>query len=133
MDYNDSSIRQLPFSLEAEQAVLGSVLIDPECFSDVASALKTEYFYSQINREIFITMQDIFLSSTGTTIDHVTLTGRLISKSLFKDEQECVTYLRVLANSVPSSSNVGDYVKIVRDKYLLRCLIDICGQVSEQA
>ncbi|MBO4769800.1 MAG: replicative DNA helicase [Clostridia bacterium] len=132
MDYNDKSIRKLPFSLEAEQAVLGSVLIDPECFPDVATALKTDFFYADVNREIFTAMQDLYLSD-AKTIDHVTLTGRLTAKKLFDSEQECVSYLRVLANSVPSSSNVRDYTKIVRDKYLLRCLIDICGETSEQA
>lgn len=127
----ERGIKRLPFSLEAEQAVLGCILVDPECFSDVSSVISSDCFYAEITREIFIVMQELFLSSK--TIDVVTLTSTLISKELFSSEQECITYLRVLTGSVPSSSNAKDYAQIVKGKHLLRTLINECDEITENA
>ena len=64
-------IRKMPFSLEAEQSVLGSILIDPECFPEIASMLKSDDFYLESHAAIYLAMQDLFLQSR--TIDVVTL------------------------------------------------------------
>ena len=68
--------RKMPYSLEAEQSVLGSILIDPESFADIASIMDAEDFYTPDHREIYRAMQDLFLANR--TIDLVTLLDALI-------------------------------------------------------
>lgn len=68
-------IKKMPFSLEAEQSVLGSILIDPECFPEIASQLKATTSISNRHAQIYLAMQDLFLQNR--TIDVVTLTTLL--------------------------------------------------------
>ncbi len=123
-------IRKLPFSLEAEQAVLGSVLIDPEKITDVATMISSEDFYLEEHKSIFSAMQKLSLQSRE--IDPVVLMDCLVQEGVYDIEQS-KKYIRTIAEIVPSSSNIKDYAKIVKDKSLLRQLIGVCGEITDTA
>ena len=122
--------RKLPCSLEAEQAVLGSILINPECISELSGIMSGDDFYLETHRDIYAAMQDMFLRSKQ--IDLVTLIDALVSNDTF-DEKEGKNYIKVIASIVPSAANVKDYAKLVADKAALRRLIEACGDISDTA
>ena len=124
-------IKKMPFSLEAEQSVLGSILIDPECFAEIASQLKSEDFYLDSHAQIYLAMQDLFLQNR--TIDVVTLIDSLVKRGVYDSDDDGKKYIKLIAEVVPSAANVKDYAKIVRDKCILRRLIEACGEISESA
>lgn len=127
---NDNITRKLPFSLEAEQAVLGSVLIDPEKITDVATLISGEDFYLEEHRSIFSAMQKLSLQSRD--IDPVVLMDALVQEGVYDIEQS-KKYIRTIADIVPSSSNVKDYATIVKNKSLLRQLINVCSDITDTA
>ena len=124
-------IRKMPVSLEAEQSVLGSILIDPECFPEIASMLKSDDFYLESHAAIYLAMQDLFLQSR--TIDVVTLIDALVKNGVYGTGDEGRKYIKIIAEIVPSAANVKDYAKIVRDKNILRRLIGVCSEISDTA
>lgn len=124
------STRKLPFSLEAEQSVLGSILIDPETFNLIAGILKSDDFYLDEHMQIFLAMQDLYLQNRS--IDVVTLIDTLIHRGVY-DENSARSYIKLIAEVVPSHNNAGDWAKIVKDNSLLRHLISACDEITEQA
>lgn len=126
----ENSQRKLPFSLEAEQSVLGSILIDPEKISEIATLLATEDFYLKEHQEIFSAMQKLFLQSKD--IDPVLLMNALVQEGVY-DLEQSKSYVRTIAEIVPSSANLKDYAQIVRNKALLRKLIDVCENITNDA
>ena len=109
--------RQMPHSLEAEQAVLGSMLIDANCVKDVMEQLRPDDFYLKQNREIFETIYSMFVYSKP--IDGVTVAGEMEKNGTY-EESTTRPYLAQLMDVTPTSANVMEYVGIVRDKALLR-------------
>ena len=124
-------LRRLPMSLEAEQAVLGAILIKPEAFADVTGIIHAEDFYLDEHKKIFVALQSMFLSSQN--VDTVTLVNTLVAQGAYKDSESGITYLAALAEAVPSASNIKDYAKIVHDKAILRALISACDGISADA
>lgn len=121
----------LPFSLEAEQSVLGAVLLDSSCLDRVAEILpRPEYFYQTNNSLIYSTMLDMF--TMGRPLDFVTLLEKLRETKGF-EEASMKTYLLQLAQIVPSIGNVEYYAHIVRDKYDVRTLITTARDIMEEA
>lgn len=121
----------LPFSAEAEQSVLGAILLDSNCLTDVMELLPSaEYFHLSNHRAIYSAMVNLFVLSKP--VDFVTVLEQLKSTKGF-DEATTKTYLMQLADIVPSISRVGEYAKIVRDKYLLRSLIISSREIIEDA
>ena len=124
--------RQMPHSLEAEQAVLGSMLIDAECIKDVMDKLQPEDFYIRQNRDIFETIYTMF--SYSRPVDGVTVAEEMQKNGTF-DELTTKSYLVQLMEVTPTSANVMEYVAIVRSKALLRSLAkaagDVLGMVQE--
>ncbi|MCQ2423436.1 MAG: replicative DNA helicase [Clostridia bacterium] len=127
---NEELTRRMPFSLEAEQSVLGAILINPECFNDLAGLLTVEDFQLEEHRDIYNVMQSMYLKSRE--IDVVTLIDELVKNGTC-DEAGGKEYIRLIAELVPSSANVKDYANIVREKALLRSLITTCGEITEDA
>ena len=111
-------LRQMPHSLEGEQAVLGSMLIDEGCVKDVMEQLRPDDFYLKQNREIFETIYSMFLYSKP--IDGVTVAGEMERAGLSTDDTR--SYLVQLMEVTPTSANVMEYVRIVREKALLRAV-----------
>ena len=121
----------LPFSPEAEQSVLGAVLLDSSCLSRVAEILpRADYFYQTNNGLIYSAMLELF--TEGRPVDFVTLLEKLRQTEGF-DEGGGKTYLLQLAQLVPSLSNVESYARIVRDKYDIRMLITTARDIIEEA
>lgn len=121
----------LPYSPEAEQAVLGAVILEPSCLDKVIGILsKPEYFHVTTHRVIYGAMLDMF--SNGKTVDFITLLETLKMDRAF-DESTGKTYLMQLANNCPSYSNVEIYAQLVRDKYDVRQLITASRDIIEDA
>ena len=118
--------RQMPHSLEAEQAVLGSMLIDANCIKDVMEKLRPEDFYLRQNREIFETIYQMFVYSKP--IDGVTVAGELEKAGLYTDTTR--SYLVQLMEVTPTSANVMEYVRIVQDKSLMRQVAQAAGSIT---
>ena len=100
----------MPYSLETEQAVLGSILINPECVSIVLSHIKPDYFY--IPRHKAIMEAIVVLDTLGSRIDALTVLDKLNADESF-DMENGKNYLFQLAQIVPSAANVENYCKIL--------------------
>ena len=119
--------RQLPQSLEAEQAVLGSILIDSRCVADVIGILRPEDFHLQQNREIYETIYTMFKFSQ--TIDPVTVLDKMRQLGVYHDNSR--DYIQQLMEITPTAANAVRYANIVRDKAMLRGLADAASDISE--
>ena len=126
----DEMMKKLPFSMPAEQSLLGSILIDPVSLSEVADALTAEDFYLTEHKQIYLAMHELFL--TNKEIDVVTLIDMLVVKGIY-DKSGGEDYIRTLTETVPDALNVKDYARIVKEKSVLRQLIAACGEISESA
>lgn len=120
--------RQAPHSLEAEQSVLGSILIDSRCVNDVIGMLKADDFYLQTNRDIYETIYEMF--SYSQVIDPVTVLDKLRERGVF-DEKTSTKYIMQLMEITPTAANVKQYAQIVRDKSLLRSLTEAAANITE--
>ena len=123
--------RSMPHDAQAEQAVLGAMLIDADCVKDVMDQLRAEDFYLRQNREIFETIAHMFVYSRP--IDGVTVAGEMEKAGTYTDNT--LPYLIQLMDVTPTSANVMEYVRIVRDKALMRqvagAAADITAMVQE--
>ena len=127
MALEDLLTRQMPHSLEGEQAVLGSMLIDPGCVKDVMDKLRPSDFYLRQNREIFETIYSMF--SYAKPIDGITVCGEMQKAGLY-DENTTRSYLAQLMEITPTSANVMEYVEIVRSKALLRGVAQAASEIT---
>jgi replicative DNA helicase len=121
--------KQMPHSIEAEQAVLGSMIIDSRCVGDVIGVVKASDFYSEVNRDIFETIYSMFTYSMVT--DPVTVLEQMRTNGVWTDNS--ASYLLELVNITPTSSNVMEYAAIVRDMALLRSIADAGGDILNMA
>ena len=119
--------RQQPQSLEAEQAVLGSILIDSRCVADVIGILKPEDFFLPQNQEIYATVYSMF--NYSQTIDPVTVLDKMRENGVYHDNS--VDYIKQLMEITPTAANAVRYATIVRDKSMLRGLGQAAGNISE--
>ncbi len=118
--------RKVPHSLEAEQSVLGSMIIDPACIPAVLERLKGGEFYSQTNGEIFQTLSYMF--NYARAIDPVTLLEEMRIRGVYRDNSQ--EYILRLMEMTPTAANVTKYADIVRDKALLRRLLETADDIS---
>lgn len=119
-----------PQDIEAEQSVLGSLLIDKDAIVKIADIITAEDFYRKSHEMIFITMIELY--QKNEPIDLLTLSSRLKEKKEFK-EIGSMSYLTTLMNSVPSASNIVHYAKIVNQKKVLRNLIAASNEIASLA
>ncbi len=127
----DTSSRKV-FSLEAEQAILGSILIDPACFPTVSMLVRPEYFYLPQHKAIYTTMLSIDASGSGI-IDPLLILETLKNEKVFSNDEDGKVYLFQLADIVPSTSNVESYCKILKDKFYIRTLIGVANDIIDLA
>ena len=120
----------LPVSYEAEQSVLGAILLKPDCFGDLINHVSADDFYIDEHREIFLAMHKLF--SQSGNIDYVTVIEQLVNKGVMDAERAKQAITRIL-NAVPTAANAADYARIVRDRALRRSLINICKDIGESA
>lgn len=121
-------MKKMPYSQEAEQCVLGSILIDQQAIKKIAHRLEIEDFYKLAHKHIFSTMIEI--DETGNDIDYTTLLDALTSKNL-DAEVGGIDYLIELSNILPTAANVDSYVNIVKDKSLARQVIQMATNIAE--
>ena len=119
--------RQPPQSLEAEQAVLGSILIDSRCVADVIGIVRPEDFYLRQNREIFESIYTMF--NFSQTIDPVTVLDKMRELGYYQDNSR--EYVLQLMEITPTAANAVRYASIVRDKAMLRGLATAATEISE--
>lgn len=118
--------RQVPNNIEAEQAVLGSMLIDPRCIGDVLGAVKAEDFYSTTNREIFETIYSMF--NYSMVIDPVTVLENMRVNGVYNERSS--QYIVELMDITPTAVNVLEYAAIVRDKAMLRNIAQAGSEIN---
>ena len=119
--------RQMPQSLEAEQAVLGSILIDSQCLTDVIGILRAEDFYQKQNRQIYETIYTMF--NFSQSIDAVTVLDKMRELGYYTDKTR--EYILQLMQITPTAANAVRYANIVREKAMLRGLADASADISE--
>ena len=120
--------RQAPQALEAEQSVLGSMLIDERCVPDVVGMLQPDDFYLRQNREIYETIYTMF--NFSEKIDPVTVLNKMKERGVY-DEQRSYDYIAQLLKITPTAANVKQYCTIVHDKSLLRALATASSEITE--
>ena len=120
-------LRQIPHSVEAEQSVLGAMLIDARCIPDVIEALTGDDFYLKVNRDIYETIYGMF--NFSATIDPVTVLDQMKRNGVY-DENTSRSYLLQLMDITPTAANVKEYIRIVKDKALLRRIAETAGTLT---
>jgi replicative DNA helicase len=124
--------RNMPESLAAEAAVLGSMIIDPQCISDVVEVIEAVAFYRIEHQIIFDAIISLYEKNRGQGLDAVLLRNELENNNRLQ-EIGGIDYLGRIMESVPSSANVMYYTGIVKDKHLMRQLIQAATEILEDA
>ena len=119
--------RKVPYSAPAEQAVIGSMLIDPRCIPEVLEKLKADEFYLPLNRSIYETIYAMF--SYAQAIDPVTVLDQMKVRGVYQDN--CEEYLAEIMRVTPTAANVLEYAAIVRDRALLRRLGEAADEIGK--
>ncbi len=114
------SSREMPHSIEAEQSVIGAVLADPSVLPLVVEKIKPEYFYSDQHKAIYSIILRMFTG--GSPVDIITVLNEAEKLHIFENSLEGKRYLAEIGNTLPSTSNIESYCKIVADKYFIRSL-----------
>ena len=119
----------LPYSLDAEQAVLGALLKDPECLPTVSDMLKIDHLYLPQHKAIYTAILNI--DTMGGRIDPLVVLEELKKEGVY-DDIGGKTYLMKIADAVPSTKNVESYIKIIIDKFYLRTLMLTAREILEK-
>ncbi|MBR7032292.1 MAG: replicative DNA helicase [Clostridia bacterium] len=122
--------RRLPFSLEAEQSLIASIMIDPSCIDTVSQIVTFDDFYQEEHSELYKIMMSMY--SHSKNIDIVTLLDEINKNDIFEGDTG-KDYLKLIAGSVPTAANAADYARIVKEKSVLRRLIEAGEDISEKA
>ena len=120
MEFEDIAALEMPHSVEAEQTVLGAVLVDSEVLPTVMDHIKSESFYVSKHRELFDIIVGLF--SRGQESDIITVLNEAVSAKIFEDASSGKEYLAQIMQGVPSLANIESYCRIVEEKYYLRSL-----------
>jgi replicative DNA helicase len=120
----------LPANLDAEKTILGAILLDNAAHAEAAESLKSEDFSLDSHRRIFLRMTELI--DTGRTVDIVTLSNEL---ARYKEVESVggVAYLASLTEGLPRRPVIEDYIRIVKDKSMLRRLMGICSAAIARA
>ncbi|MGE0825818.1 MAG: replicative DNA helicase [Candidatus Binatia bacterium] len=126
----EDALRKVPpQSLDAEESVLGGILLDTNALDRTVEMMSDEDFYREVHRKIFRAM--LALSEKGEPIDLVTLTDALKARGELADVGGA-TYLAELLDKVPSAANIAHYARIVREKAVLRSLINVSNEIASR-
>lgn len=126
----DVKVRMLPHNFEAEQALLGSILIDETATISVFTKVKPNDFYSESHQKIYESMLDLFVKNIS--IDFVTLTDELEKRGVLS-KIGGVEYISTISETVPSASNYEHYMDIVKRDSVGRSLISVCEKIVKQS
>ena len=118
--------KKIPYSSQAEQAVIGSMLIDPRCIAEVVKKLRADEFYVRANRDVYETILAMF--SYGQTVDPVTVIDQMKVRGVY--DENVPAYLAEIMRSTPTSANVMEYVTIIKDRALLRSVSTVADEIN---
>lgn len=121
---------QQPQSVEAEQSVLGAILLEPGCLVTVLEYLNADCFYTKQHRQIFSVILTMF--SSGKQIDFITVLDEVTKEQVFDSASSAKVYLAQLMEMVPSTSNIESYCKIVQERYYLRTLLNVANDIIDK-
>ena len=121
----------LPYSMEAEQAVLGAALLDAVVVPRLVEQLRPEMFYARQNGEIFNELVALF--TAGKPVDFVTILRSVQDAGVFDTEEEAKVYLTTVCETVPALSHVDSYMEIIQQKYRMRQLLNTAKTILERA
>src|ERR1035437_528175 len=127
---NESTIKLPPQNTEAEQCLLGCLMLDKEAIIKVVDFIKAEDFYKGIHQDIFQVMSDLYEKTEP--IDILSVSAKLKERSRLENIGGSA-YLSSLINSVPTATNISHYAKIVREKKILRDLISVSEEIGLSA
>lgn len=122
--------REIPKNIEAEEAILGAIFINQEAIYTVYEQLNIEDFYRKSHRTIFKAMID--LNVAKQSIDSITLTNYLININKL-EEVGGIAFITALPNKVPSTANLNHYISIVKEKSMLRNIINIAEHMESMS
>lgn len=125
MEFED--LKRVPHSLEAEQSIIGSLIVDFRCIEELAAILRPEHFYVEKYGRVYSEITEMYM--TSAKIDFVTVLNRVVAAGIY-EEAEAKQLLYDMASAVPSTKNVAAYAKIVVEKANLRRLINICDEIT---
>ena len=118
--------KKIPYSSQAEQAVIGSMLIDPRCIAEVVKKLRADEFYVRANRDVYETVLAMF--SYGQTVDPVTVIDQMKVRGVY--DENVTAYLAEIMRITPTSANVMEYVTIIKDRALLRSVSTVADEIN---
>ena len=124
----NSPLKTVPHSFEAEQAIIGGLLLNNESWNDVAERVVERDFYHRAHRQIFATIE--LLSSEDIPVDLVTLSEHLENKKELEGVGG-IAYLAELLQNTPSAANINNYSDIVRERAIVRELIGVANEIAE--
>jgi len=125
-----SQFKLPPQNIEAEQSILGGILLDNEVFHRVLEVLNEDDFYHAAHRKVFLSMIELY--ENNEPVDLITLTNALKNKNQL-DEIRGVSYLTSLVDSIPTTANISYYAKIVKEKSILRRLINKTAEIASMS
>ena len=118
--------KKIPYSSQAEQAVIGSMLIDPRCIAEVVKKLRADEFYVRANRDVYETILAMF--SFGQTVDPVTVIDQMKVRGVY--DENVPAYLAEIMRITPTSANVMEYATIIKDRALLRSVSTVADEIN---
>ena len=118
--------KKIPYSAQAEQAVIGSMLIDPRCIAEVVKKLRADEFYVRANRDVYETILAMF--SYGQTVDPVTVIDQMKVRGVY--EENTPSFLAEIMRLTPTSANAMEYVTIIKDRALLRSIGSVADEIN---
>lgn len=118
--------KKIPYSAQAEQAVIGSMLIDPRCIAEIIKKLRGDEFYVRANRDVFETIAAMF--SFGQTVDPVTVLDQMKVRGVYEDSSP--SYLAEIMRVTPTSANAMEYAAIIKDRALLRSIGTVADEIN---
>ncbi|MFT3951600.1 MAG: replicative DNA helicase [Oscillospiraceae bacterium] len=123
--------KELPYSLEAEQTILGALLLEPDVLPIVIERLKPDCFFRPQHRELFSIVLRMFTRGAGA--DLVTVMNEAVMMGIFETPDMAKVYLKGIMEGVPSLANIADYCRIVEEKYYIRSLMNVAQEIIETA
>ena len=121
----------LPYSIEAEQAVLGAIIVDSKIIDEVSGIIQPEHFYQKQNNAIYKEM--LLMFNAGLPVDYVTILDAVKGAAIFESDEDAKVYLFNITETVPTLTNAASYAKIVYEKYLMRALITACRDIIDNS
>ena len=121
----------LPYSLDAEQTVLGTIILDSSAMVQVAAFLRPEHFHVGLHNQLFAAMYNMFVGNHP--IDLVTVIESSVMEKVFDNQDAARAYLLKLAESVVNPSGIVDYANIIVEKHMVRALMYACRDIYDLA